>query len=124
MIRGIVNRNLDAVVSLLVSGPASNSRIVEAVIDTGFNGQLILVSELIQELGLKRVGTNEGILADGTKVDFEMFIATISWHGEDRAVAVLQSDGGTLAGMSLLEGSRLAIDVAENGPVIVESLLS
>lgn len=41
---------------------------------------------------------------------------------EIRNVLVLESEGGTLIGMSLLDGCRVVMDVEEGGVVSVESL--
>jgi hypothetical protein len=65
---------------------------------------------------------NEGTLADGTRTYFETYTATLDWHGAVRPVIVVESAGGNLLGMSLLRGSRLKLDVVEQGPVSIEPL--
>ena len=52
MITGQVTVYREAVISLSVKGPEGQSREIDAVIDTGFNGFLTLPASLIQELGL------------------------------------------------------------------------
>ena len=50
MIEGFVNANLEAVVNVPIRGPAGQTREVEAVIDTGFNGFLTLPPSLVVEM--------------------------------------------------------------------------
>ena len=52
MMTGQVNAYREAVVSLVVRGPANVGREIDAVVDTGFNGFLTLPASLIHELGL------------------------------------------------------------------------
>ena len=52
MIEGVVNRFLEAVVSLRVRGPEGREREIETVIDTGYSGNLTLPPELVAELEL------------------------------------------------------------------------
>ena len=48
--------------------------------------------------------------------------AVIRWEGAPRDVLVLESEGGTLVGMALLDGHRFIMDVEEGGVVSIESL--
>ena len=47
---------------------------------------------------------------------------TILWDGVLRRVRVLATGKRPLLGMSLLHGSKLQIECAENGQVLVDSL--
>ncbi len=42
MIEGFVNANLEAVITIPLRGPTGQTREIDAVIDTGFNGYLTL----------------------------------------------------------------------------------
>ncbi len=66
MIEGVVNGFLEAVVSLPVRGPEDREREIEAVIDTGYSGNLALPPELVAELELPFVIRSRSALADGT----------------------------------------------------------
>ena len=48
MIEGVVNANLEAVVTLSLQDPSGRTREVEAVVDTGFNGYLTLPPMLME----------------------------------------------------------------------------
>jgi len=93
---------------------------VEAVIDTGFDGEFTLPSETIRQLGYPYAGSAGGTLADGTEVQFDYHEGRVLWHGHVRPVAVLAAEGQPLVGMALLRGSRLAVDAVPGGQVLIE----
>ncbi len=94
---------------------------IEAVVDTGFDGELTLPLGLIQRLGYPYAGFTRGTLADGSAVRFDYHEGRVLWHGgEERAVVVLAADGDPLVGMALLRGSRLTIDAVPGGLVRIE----
>ncbi|MEJ7842996.1 MAG: hypothetical protein WKF95_14630 [Rubrobacter sp.] len=89
---------------------------VEAVVDTGFDGEHTLPVDLILQLGYAPIGTVGATLADGSSVEIGFFAGRVSWH------AVLAAEGVPLVGMELLAGSRLTLDAAPGGAVRVEAL--
>lgn len=93
---------------------------VEAVIDTGFDGELTLPKKTIRQLGYPYAGSAGGTLADGTEVQFDYHEGRALWHGHVRPVAVLAAEGQPLVGMALLRGSRLAVDAVPGGQVLIE----
>ena len=94
---------------------------IEAVVDTGFDGELTLPRGLIRRLGYPYAGFTRGTLADGSAVRFDYHEGSLLWHGrEERAVVVLAADGNPLIGMALLRGSRLTIDAVPGGAVRIE----
>jgi clan AA aspartic protease len=95
---------------------------VEAVIDTGFDGELTLQEATIRRLGYPYSGSAGGTLADGSEVQFDFYEGRIFWHGVERAVAVIGAEGQPLIGMGLLGGSRLTLDAEPGGEVLVEDL--
>jgi len=62
------------------------------------------------------------MLADGSEVLLKKYHATVLWHDLPHQISILQSDGGSLLGMGLLEGQRLTIDAIEGGEVRIEYL--
>ena len=122
MITGQVTTNIEAVIELDVAGPARQRRRVEPVIDTGYNGELTLPDEAVQALELPFAGYRQATLADNSIVTLSVFLATVIWHGQAREVVVVQADGAPLIGMALLRGSRMTMDVIEEGPVIIDEL--
>lgn len=95
---------------------------VEAVIDTGFDGELTLQEATIRRLGYPYSGSAGGTLADGSEVQFDYFEGRILWHGAERPVAMIGAEGQPLIGMGLLGGSRLILDAEPGGEVLVEDL--
>ncbi len=122
MINGKVTTSLEATIDIEVSGPNPTPEQTEAVIDTGFNGYLTLPSQLVRLLNLPLAGSRFATLGDGSVVSLRAYHATVSWHGQNRKVLVLEGDGASLVGMSLLRGSRFSMDVVVDGDVAVEEL--
>ncbi len=121
MIQGAVNADLEAVVPLTVQGTAGHAQEVEAVIDTGFSGFLTLPSVLVAELGLAFGGVGWAVLADGTEARFDVYDATLFWDGLPRRIYVYAAETAPLAGMRLLEGHDLHVEVESGGRVVIES---
>ena len=124
MIVGRVNDVGLAEIELLVRGPSGRNLLVTALIDTGFTGDLTLSRGDIDVLLLDVVGTRRGELANGEFVLFTVYRAIANWHGLDQEIAVVESNSDSLVGMSLLQGSRLTIDVTSEGKVSVVPLSS
>lgn len=122
MISGKVSPDREATIDLDVSGPSQQPQRTEVVIDTGFNGYLTLPEKRIHGLKLPFVGNRRATLGDGNVVVLDVYLATVSWHGHEREVLALQSDGGPLIGMSLLAGSRVTLDVVDGGAVRIDEL--
>ena len=121
MITGKIRADREAVIGLEIVGLAQRVKI-EAVIDTGFTGYLMLPSDLIDRLNLPLIGKRDVILADGTNVSLNLYRVKVIWHSVERVVYVLRADTESLVGMSLLHGSRLTLDVVPDGDVTITRL--
>ena len=122
MIIGKVTANREAVIELEVVGSNQRKENVETIIDTGFNGYLTLPNDLINYLKLQLAGSRHVTLGDGNVVVLDMYLAKVLWHGQEREVLILEAEGGPLVGMSLLYGSRVMLEVVDNGDVTIASL--
>ncbi len=122
MIIGKVTANREAVIELEIIGSNQKRENVETVIDTGFNGYLTLSSDLINYLKLQLAGSRHVTLGDGNVVVLDMYLAKVLWHGQEREVLILEAEGGPLVGMSLLYGSRVMLEVVDNGDVTIAPL--
>jgi clan AA aspartic protease len=120
MMTGRVTALREATLRLTVIGPDQRQQVVEAVLDTGYNGFLTLPSHIVRPLQLPFVGYRRATLGDGSIIVLEMYLATVLWHEQEREVLVLQADGGPLVGMALLYGSRVVLHVVDDGDVLVE----
>jgi len=65
-----------------------------------------------------------GILADGSRSVFPVYIAVILWHGQLQAVYVSAVESDPLIGMEMLRGSELAMQVVEDGEVYIREMQS
>ncbi len=92
---------------------------VEAWIDTAFDGHFVFPSGLIEDLELDTLVETEAILADGTKVTLETFVAYLDWFGDVIPVQVIANEGQfPLLGTALLEDRLLAIDYKQSSVVL------
>ena len=121
MIQGVVNARLRTGYTLTVQGPAGQSREIEAVVDTGYNGYLTLPPALASSLGLPFVTTNPAFLADGSEVTFDVYSVTVLWDGHPQDVDAHMSDTTPLVGMRLLDRHNLNIEVVEGGRVVIQA---
>ena len=120
MIEGVVNANYEAVITLPLQGPAGQTREIQAVVDTGFNGYLTLPPTLVAELGLPVVGDGEAVLADGSEAVFDVYGVTALWDGRRRYVETGSVGVDPLVGMALLDGHNLYVEVADGGRVVIQ----
>jgi len=121
MIIGMVQQ-FEAVIELRIHDSSNEVHEFETVIDTGYNGSLTLPANIISKLGLPSIGSRRAMLADGSEVLLKKYHATVLWHNLPHQITIMQSEGGSLLGMGLLEGCRLTIDAFEGGEVRIEML--
>ena len=122
MIEGVVNANMEAVVTLTLRGETGEEREIEAVIDTGFNGFLTLPPTLAVELGLPFASMGLATLADGSEAAFDVYDATVLWDGQEKYVESGAVGVDPLVGMSLLDRHHLNVDVTHGGRVAIRPL--
>jgi len=106
-----------------VAGPSGNLD-VEAVIDTGFNGELTLPRGQIDTLGLPEATVTEVTLADGRGRDVPLYDAKAPKalrSGVTRAVFVREAPTMPLVGTGLPQGFSLPIEFQADGTIQVES---
>lgn len=86
---------------------------LEAWIDTGFTGELVLSLDQIAALALPQSAVVTAELADGTSTTLDLYSSLIEWFGHVRRIEVIASMGATsLLGVALLDGHTLTIDSA------------
>ena len=59
---------------------------MEAVVDTGFNGFLILPPDVVAELGLPFVSIGRATLDDGTEIVYDIYGVAVRWDGQSRYI--------------------------------------
>ncbi len=112
----------EAILSLEVPGSNTVLRRIEAVIDTGYNGYLTFPGHLVETLQLTFAGHRRGTLADGSTVRLDVYLASVIWHGQQKDVLVSEAAGTPLVGISMLDGSRMTMNVIDGGEVTIEPL--
>lgn len=122
MITGVVTDDRQAIVHLIVRGPAGQEQEIEAIIDTGFDGWLSLPSSIIVPLGLVWRQRGRALLADGGESVFDIYETTVVWDGEAHRIPVDEAETAPLVGMSLLEGYELTVQVQPGGNVTLRAL--
>ena|SRR5438477_10498596 len=93
---------------------------IQAWIDTGFTGELVLPQPQIDSLKLAQSGTVKAILADGSEVVLKTYACLIEWFGEQRHLEVVANDGDfPLLGVGLLRDHDLHISY-RSGEVTID----
>ena len=121
MIEGEVNAHYETVVHLPLLDSSGQTRDIEAVIDTGFNGFLTLPPALVSELGLTWLGQKSLVLANGSQDIFDTYGVTVLWDGQSRFVDADEADSIPLLGMAMLVRHNLSIDVEDGGRVVIQA---
>jgi clan AA aspartic protease len=99
---------LDPFVNLFIEGSPEP---VKALVDTGFNADLMLPGRLIRDLDLPEVGRAFYVTASGEEPETSVHVARLKWLGGTEEVLVLATDGeGALLGMGLLFDCSLAME--------------
>jgi clan AA aspartic protease len=122
MMHGVVNSSCEATISLVLSNAKRQTRLIDAVIDTGYTGFLSLPRAVIAGLNLPWMGIDRGTLGDGSEVTFEVYASTIIWDGQYRNIPVNEAETDPLVGMSLLYGYDLQIRAVEGGNVTIKAV--
>ena len=94
----------------------------QAILDTGFIGMVSLPPSSIKRLGLTDPSPEAVTFANGETEMCNIYPATTIWDGERYSVSVYELGPEPLIGMGLLIGSRVAMDVYEDGPISIEPL--
>lgn len=89
----------------------SEGETLDCLIDTGFDGALVLPRSDASRLNLEILGRVPVIGVGRIRSVVDIAELEVKWLGESRAVEVIVSDGDdSLLGTELLDGSRLVVD--------------
>ncbi len=122
MITGQVNAFYEAVIPIRLQDASENIHALEAILDTGFNGSLTLPSEVIARLQLPWRTRGSAELADGSEESFDIYSATIIWHGSPRPILVSSVETMPLLGMRLLADYDVRMRVRPAGVVEIVAI--
>ena len=121
MIEGVVNSDYQAVIDLTIQGPAGQTREIEAIVDTGYNGFMTLPPALVDELALSFSSINRATLGDGSEVSFPSYGVALLWDNRQIHIEADATGGIPLVGMLLLDGYNLNMDIEQGGTVIISA---
>jgi clan AA aspartic protease len=86
-------------------------RSLEACVDTGFNGALLIPRSLAEDLRLDYLFDVVIETATGQRAPVSAYRAQITWLGRPRTIDVLTTDGNfALLGMKVLSDARLELE--------------
>lgn len=92
-----------------VSTPQGES--LDLIVDSGFNGELILPEPWVRKLGFKRRGSIEIELANGSGVRMTTYRGTILWFGQRKTVTVQMTKSNEgLLGTEMFRGGTVELD--------------
>jgi clan AA aspartic protease len=121
-IHGHVDRSTLATFVKVKVVSQTDEEVEPAMIDTGYNGEVVLSEEKIRSLDLEFLGTIDTELADGEIVEMDLFKGWIKWFDRIREVVVGSSRSeDTLLGTLILADCHLDINFKE-GWVTIERL--
>lgn len=97
----------------LMSTATATAMDMEAWVDTGFTGELVLPQDQIVALGLQRSAVVTAELGDGSATVLDVYSCLIEWFGRMQQIEVIANTGmSPLLGVGLLRDHRLTIDYA------------
>ena len=93
----------------------------ECVVDTGFDGALIIPAAVVERLGLPIVARLVFELVGGARMAADVALGEIEWLGEQRTVEVILSESNdALIGTEMLARATLVIDYANRSVSITK----
>ena len=106
---GSVNALREAIIEIRFAGGYN----LECVIDTGFDGALVVPVSVAQRLGLSVVARLVFELVGGARMSADVALGEVEWLGQQRIVEVILSEGNdALIGTEMFEGAKLIVDYA------------
>ena len=124
MIFGSVNPNRELVVPLRMLDANGHLHRFEAVVDTGFNGDVTMPAREIGELNLPPDDPVVVTMANNESQTFDAHRGIVLWDGRRLSVQVIAAEGRLLIGTELLWGSLLSAELTEYGEVTISPLPS
>lgn len=99
-----------------------NPHTIQFILDTGFNGQLLLPNRYMNRLGLSIAEWIDARPATGDFTRIPYAEATVVWQGAQRQAQILPLDSEPLLGMEFLWNHRITIDAVTDGAVSITPL--
>lgn len=120
--RGLVNRDLEAILSVRLRGPNQIEHVLDAMVDTGYTGSITLPLTIIHRMVLPCYSGGRVVLADGSVRRFDTFSAEIFWAGLWQKIIVSNVGDESFIGMTLISGRGLWLEAITGGVVEIRNL--
>ena len=117
MIIGEVNYRHEIVVTLSFYDKHGDLHDFPVVVDTGYDGHVVLPQVVVDALGIVGEGLRTVVLGDGSSRDIPRYEAKVRFDNDDRTVDVLVTDSVPLIGMRMLRGYNMTFQVMDGGAV-------
>ena len=92
-----------------------DSRKIKMLLDTGFNGHLMMPQSVIYELGLDQIGVSDYTTASGDKKLTKVYAGKILFFDQEMEVPILSTNFEiSLAGMELFKECKIVIEQNKN----------
>jgi len=86
----------------------AGGEVIECLVDTGFNGQLMIPREVIHRLHLPVIGHEDFETAGGHLLSADIVLVEIEWLAERRVVeAIVSEEADALLGTRMIEGDAV-----------------
>lgn len=95
---------------------------VEFIVDTGFNGELALPSNILRQLEASFCFEEDVQMADGSRRKRPYYELFLEWNEAARLTEVMVLEGEPLLGNALLSGNLLQSEMTDGGEVLIEPL--
>ncbi len=99
--------------TLTLRGTGGASVTLDFLVDTGFDGALMLPQAQADALGLTPQSRRLMRPADDSEVQVSSHRVRVEWDGEERSVGVIASGSEPLLGMAAARGCNISIDVVD-----------
>ena len=120
MIMGVINDSLELMVVVEISNGDGAFESFDAVLDTGFGGDLTLPLDAVESLGLEYENRVPLILAGDQQLVASVYRGFVKWFGLEREIYVIAAEGQPLLGMAILAGCKVTIRVRPGGEALIE----
>jgi len=84
--KGFVTAALEAMIPLEIQDASGRRIKVDAVMDTGFTGELALPKAVVDMLSFPARGVRPALMGDGRNVILEVYRAQVVWDGQPECV--------------------------------------
>lgn len=104
-------------ISILIHWSGGEDLEVEALMDSGFSGEIALPMSVVEDLELEYAQGRIVVLADGCYHQIETFKGSVFFADEWHDVIVYSTGGNPAVGMRLLRGAKISFETVPEGSI-------